>query len=414
MPSMTETGVPAGRLIAGLLACLALAGTAVAVRAEPQAAVDAEAPALYRVIHLRPQISLTSLPDINARDQVVFGLETPVGQRGFFYDGTRVRDIGTLGGPSTWVAKLNDAGQVTGRSEVARDTHHAFVWSVDGGMVDLGTLPEASHSVGNDINNHGVVTGTSWGDFVPPHAFRWSAESGMEDLGAFTTGIAGISYGQAINDAGLITGVSDTEEPARHAFVWTRETGLVDIHTLAGQDSYPVAVGAAGEVAGHYLVDGRYRAFLWTAATGMRDLGTAGGNESLVIAMSDNARIAGVINLPDEIQHAMTWTRAGGMVDLGTLGGVHSRALDVNNKGQVVGAARNAAGQFRGFVWSAGRGMVDLNTRLRNAPPGLVVGAASAISGNGAIVAESSAGLVLLKPCCGERPRGAPTPAPAR
>lgn len=406
MPSMTETGVPAGRagrLIAGWLACLALAGTAAAARAEPQAVVDAEAPALYRVIHLHPLTSLTSLPDINSREQVVFGLQTRVDQRAFFYDGTRVRDIGTFGGPSTWVSKLNDAGQVTGGSEIAFDTHHAFVWSVDGGMVDLGTLPGASNSMGDDINNHGVVTGTSWGDVVPPHAFRWSAASGMEDLGAITTGIAGTSYGQALNDAGLITGVSNTQESARHAFVWTRETGLVDIHTLSGQDSYPVAVAAAGEVAGHYLVDGRYRAFLWTAATGMRDLGTDGGDNSLVTAMSDNAHIVGVINFPGEIQHAMSWTRASGMVDLGAGGGTHSRALGVNNKGQVVGAVLVADGELRGFVWSAGHGMVDLNTRLRNAPPGLVIGAASAISDNGVIVAESSDGLVLLKPCCADR-----------
>jgi hypothetical protein len=45
--------------------------------------------------------------------------------------------------------------------------------------------------------------------------------------------------------------------------------------------------------------------------------------------------------------------------------------------------------------------MIDLNTRLRNAPPGLVVTGGVAISDSGAIVAESNSGLVLLMPGTG-------------
>ena len=421
MPSPNATPAPvsatrASRFFPWLLAVLAIAGAAVAAGEAPQAAGLRAAPALYRVIVLRPEINMTTLPEMNAQGQAAFGLDTAEGQRGFFYDGTRVHDLGTLGGPATWVNALNDAGQITGLSYLTPEIHHAFVWSVESGMIDLGTRPEGSHSTGSDINNDGVVTGTSWdGPLVPPHAFRWTAEGGLEDLGAFATGIGGVSYGEAINDAGLIAGASDKEDNTqRHAFVWRRDTGLVDIHTLPGDDSIPVAVGAGGEVAGNYVVSADdsviYHAFLWTAATGMQDLGTAGGTESFVLAMSENAHIAGQINFPGERQHAMSWTRAGGMVDLGTLGGTHSSALYVNNKGQVVGRSLDASGQNRGFIWTAQHGMVDLNTRLRNAPAGLVVRIASAISDNGAILAESSAGTVLLKPCCAERQSAIPAP----
>ena len=76
--------------------------------------------------------------------------------------------------------KLND-----GRSYLAPENHHAFVWSADGGMTDLGALPGHGESHGAAINNDGVVTGTSWANGpVPPHAFRWSAGDGIEDLGA--------------------------------------------------------------------------------------------------------------------------------------------------------------------------------------------------------------------------------------
>ncbi|USX16490.1 hypothetical protein NHH88_12190 [Oxalobacteraceae bacterium OTU3CAMAD1] len=410
----------AARFFSWLLVALLCASVAATAREDPQ--VDAEsatadaAPALYRVIVLHPGTLLTSLPDINSKDQVAFGLETAEGHRGFFYDGIRVHDIGTLGGQTTWVQGLNDAGQITGRSYLSPENHHAFVWSVDGGMIDLGALPGYSESDGAAINNHGVVTGTSWANGpVPPHAFRWSAEGGMEDLGAFSTGIEGVSFGYAINDAGVIAGASDRPGAYRHAFVWRRETGMVDIHTLGAGDSYPGVVGAGGEVAGNYVDLGGdtafIHAFLWTAATGMQDLGTAGGSESVVTAMNDYGRIAGLINFPDERQHAMSWTRSTGMVDLGTLGGTQSIAFDVNNKGQVVGRSRDASDQDRGFVWTAQEGMIDLNTRLRNAPAGLVVGAALSISDSGAILAEASAGMVLLKPCCADRPRGLPAPA---
>jgi probable HAF family extracellular repeat protein len=89
------------------------------------------------------------------------------------------------------------------------------------------------------------------------------------------------------------------------------------------------------------------------------------------------------------------------MVDLGTLGGRFSRAVAVNTKGQVVGGALTKRGVSRAFIWTAKQGLVDLNTRLRHAPPGLVLDFAMAISDNGSIVAGSNAGLMLLKPDCG-------------
>ncbi len=370
----------------------------------------------YRVVNLGAD-PLSALPKINARGQVSFSLNPGAGSRGYFYNGKTVQDIGTLGGAETLAVDLNEAGQVTGGSFLARGSEHAFVWTAGGGMRDIGVLPQASNARAAAINRHGVVTGTSEAvpDF-PPRAFRWSAAGGMEDLGAFTPGSGSFSSGTALNDAGVITGSSTTAELNGHAFAWTRAGGLIDIDTLQGLDSIGVAVGAGGHVAGNVIRDDSflYHAFLWTPGAGMKDLGTAGGTETFVTAMSPGLQIAGIINLPDGTQRALSWTRSGGLRNLGTLGGTTSFALAINGKGQIVGLAENRAGEARAFAWTAQAGMVDLNKRLRNAPPGLVLDNAIAINDGGAIVATSNAGLVLLKPVNGSKsePAGGPAVGP--
>jgi len=388
-----------GRSSLWLLPCL-LAGLAPANGAGPAEPQAAAAPARYRVINLGTG-DLSELPVINSKAQVSFSMQSGAGSRGYFYDGTATTDIGTLGGPGTNAVDVNDAGQVTGRSTLPSGLEHAFVWRSGGGMVDLGVLAGASASAGAAINNRGVVAGTSSGALTPPHAFRWSATSGIEDLGAFTAGIASFSSATLINDADLIAGNSDTAAMNRAGFVWTRASGLIDISGPGGGDAYPYAVGPKDQVAGAFSGPANgylYHAFVWTRAGGMLDLGTAGGTESFVLAMNPGMHAAGVIDFGTDRQHAMSWTRTAGMRDLGTLGGLQSRAIDVNGKGQIVGSADNASGDSRAFLWSAEQGMIDLNTRLRDAPAGLALDDALAINDNGAIVATSNAGLLLLKP----------------
>jgi probable HAF family extracellular repeat protein len=392
-------------LLMALAAAATAATTVAAQQAQPSRTADREqgsAYTTYRVINLAPGL-LATLPRINARGQVSFSMQADGGAVGYFYDGNTVRDIGTLGGGQTLAADLNDAGQVTGGSLTSAGVEHAFVWRTGTGMLDIGTPTGSGESSGAAINRHGVVTGSSYADFTP-RAFRWSASSGNESLGALTSGLGSTSFAGALNDAGLIAGSSDTADGRRHAFAWTRSTGIVDIDTLNSYDALVVAVGSNGEVAGNRLasLDALgYHPFLWTRATGMRDLGTGGGSSAAVLAMTPDLHMAGLINFGDDIQRAMSWTRSSGIRNLGTLGGTSSRADDVNAGGQVVGFAQNRAGDWRAFVWTAKQGMLDLNKYLRRAPPGLVVDDALAINDSGAIVATSTAGLVLLRPDSG-------------
>ncbi|MCD2517215.1 PKD domain-containing protein [Massilia sp. G4R7] len=390
-----------------LLLALAMGGSALAGPAGAPVLDDGKhgpAPAGYRVVNLGSG-DLSALPKINAKGQVAFSLWDGAASHGYFFDGERVRDIGTLGGSDTVALGLNDAGQVAGGSFTAAGGERAFVWSAGGGMLDLGVLPGAGNSRAQAINRHGVVTGYAEGvPSTPPLAFRWSRTDGMTSLGALAPDAGGASFGAALNDAGLIAGAADTASFDRHAFAWTATRGLADIDTLGSSFSDVVAVGARGEVAGSRVPAGNallYRAFLWTPGGGMRDLGAAGAAESFALAMSPGARIAGLVNLAGGDQRAMTWTRAEGMRVLGTFGGANSRAIQANDRGQVVGYATDRTQDFRAFLWSARSGLVDLNTRLRQAPPGLVLDDALAINDDGAIVASSNAGLVLLTPGAG-------------
>lgn len=406
------------RRFLGLLPCL-FGGVLVAGAVwagQPQTAAAGNTPpatrVTYRVINLGPGI--VSGAAINASGQVAFSLEETDGDprnpvsRAWFYDGTTTVGIGTLGGQRTNVAGLNNAGQVAGASVLAGGAvNHAYLWSKRTGMLDLGTLSGVGSSVAVAINNREQVAGNSHAPNGQTHAFRWTAAAGMEDLGTFPGGLQ--SNARAINDAGLVAGFSNLSDVESHAFAWTRKTGLIDLGTLGGPGSQAVAVDAEGQVAGEsFTTGGGLHAFIWNRSRGMEDLGTASASESFTVAMSANGHVVGYIMFPPNgLRHPFSWTRASGLVDIGTLagGGGDGFARAVNNKGQVVGVGDIPNGDTpspnRAFLWTASEGMIDLNTRLRHAPRGLVLEAGFAINDSGSIVAQSNAGLVLLRPDCG-------------
>ncbi|HLY17538.1 MAG TPA: hypothetical protein VKR61_09945, partial [Bryobacteraceae bacterium] len=128
------------------------------------------------------------------------------------------------GNPDGSANAINDLGQVAGASgacaaafnyifETYLQPLHALLWE-DGKTTDLGTLGGTGLGPtpfnGNqalDLNNRGQVVGSSdlKGD-ANFHAFLWTRETGMQDLGTVPGDANSVAIG--INGAGQVVGVS--------------------------------------------------------------------------------------------------------------------------------------------------------------------------------------------------------------
>jgi probable HAF family extracellular repeat protein len=348
--------------------------------------------------------STNSKPPPPLPAQIVNPVLPHFSRRTLFYDGHTTRDIGNLGRNRTYAMGLNDSGHVVGRSQYAGgrfefDAVHAFRWRQGAGIVELGSLGQAAYSYAQDVNNLGFAAGASYfsGRLDERfHAVRWSPDGTILDLGTFW----GSSAAMAINEAGQITGNVGFADGNTRAFFWMPDAGMMDMGSLGSGGSGAIAMNASGQVTGNSPpARGRDpHAFSWKSGGRMIDLGTLGGRLSRAVDINGAGQIAGVSTTPRGDDHAFYWSGTGRIVDLGTFGGARSYASQINREGVIVGQAMLRNGSFHGFSWTPNGGKVDLNRRLGIRPRGLVIENALGIADNGTIVAESNAGLVVLKP----------------
>jgi probable HAF family extracellular repeat protein len=228
-----------------------------------------------------------------------------------------IQDLGTLGGPSSSAAAINDYGQVVGTSVTADGFTRAFVYA-EGSMYDLGTL-------GGDL----------------------TAEA------------------RGINNRGQVVGVAATAGNALHAFLF--EGGVMqDLGTLGGSSSAANAINDAGQVVGEAaLANGQTRAFVYAAGS-MIDLGALGrgATSSAATGINNLGRIIGTSDLgsdrsPFDSSSAHPFVFAAGtMVDLRpaigpTLDYISPRAI--NDADQIVGGElAHVQARGVGFIFSGG------------------------------------------------------------
>lgn len=131
--------------------------------------------------------------------------------------GQTFTDLGTLGGPYSQALAINDSGFVTGNADIYRSftlkrrgITHAFVWSVQTSMRDLGTLG-GDYSYGTSINadNHVVGYSTIYGSDNRIHAFIHDGAK-MRDLGSLdgTSTESDRSFALGVNSADQVVGYS--------------------------------------------------------------------------------------------------------------------------------------------------------------------------------------------------------------
>jgi len=204
-----------------------------------------------------------------------------------------ISHLPSLAPNSTGMANdINSSNQIVGQSNTAGSETHAVLWSLNGSIMDLGTLG-GTFSSANAINPSGVVVGISSNASFVSHPFMWSANMGMMDLGL----LPGTSTGnaEAINASGHVVGYC--VDSAHHAFFYNGT--MVSIGTLGGNNSYAKAINASDMVVGQaQLANGTFHAFVWSPADGMQDLNTLSGNASPLIvdatSIDDRGDIAGV------------------------------------------------------------------------------------------------------------------------
>lgn len=198
---------------------------------------------------------------INADGAVVGSAQTPQGNwRAFLYErSTGMRQLGTLGGNSSYGMALNRAGHAVGFADTASDDFHAFLYIKGEQMQDLGTLG-GKISYASGINNQGQVVGTSAMPDGYRHAFLYDAARGMVDLGT----LGGLSSSAAaINDKGVIVGASQTRDRRWHAFIY--ENGrMTDLGAVIGAgSSFATDINNHGHVVGTILRGEERQSFVW-------------------------------------------------------------------------------------------------------------------------------------------------------
>lgn len=238
----------------------------------------------------------------------------------FFFDGVSIKDLGTLGGDSSWGVALNNSDQIVGGSTLTAGSaspQYAFLYR-NGVMQNLGLLPGGTTSVGVAINDSGAVIGK---------------------------GDSGIAMG---NRGILFQGGN-----------------AIDIGTLGGASTQPTAINNLGQIVGQSAltmdITGAAHAFLYQSGSAMMDLGTLGGKSSMATGINDVGQVTGWSNTGSGVQHAFLYQN-GAMTDLGVLGtGLKSQAVAINNRGEVVGdSLSNLNGGFRSFIYRGGT-MKDLS-----------------------------------------------------
>jgi probable HAF family extracellular repeat protein len=269
-----------------------------------------------------------TVSDINDRGQVVGGLTTNHGGRGFVWKNGSMKELGNGGFASA--VRINERGQIIGTSSGGHREEHAVLWK-NGTTKDLGfTFVTALNERGQIVGARFVPLG---GGVYGGAPVIWSSGNVSDLFGPAGRG----GQVSAINNRGQVVG---TKRNGR-AVLW--QNGKV---TDLGPGT-AVAINGRGQIVGYRTTPtGKSRAFLWQTGT-RTDLGPGA-----VVAINERGQVIGYRETPTGTK-AFLWQNGRTSV-LGALGGAWSFPTAISNRGQVVGYSTDRSGVQHAFVWQNG------------------------------------------------------------
>lgn len=236
--------------------------------------------------------------DINAAGQVAAVLEDEEGrQRGVLFEKGVLTELGAEPGMYSDARAISPSGEIVGSASRKDGSWRAFVFKRDTGLRELPTLGGPS-SYGMSINSHGHVVGFADTETRDWHAFLYTGGERLMDLG--TLG-GKTSYAAGMNNVGQVVGTATTRDEFRHAFIYDLQGGMRDLGTLGGRQSSATAINDAGVVVGASETrDRRWHAFVHDGKK-MVDLGAlVGFGNSFATDINNAGHVVGTVLLPDE------------------------------------------------------------------------------------------------------------------
>jgi probable HAF family extracellular repeat protein len=157
----------------------------------------------------------------------------------YVYTGGMAHDLGTLYGGVSAAVGINDAGIVVGQA-----SGHAFSYTEDGGLEDLGTHDgnPGDSSTASAINNLGQIVGDSYITAAGTTHAALFVDGKVEDIGT----LGGYSWANAINNLGQVVGQSAAADGIHAFFEDLATMQMVDLNNEIPPDTGWKLLNAGG------------------------------------------------------------------------------------------------------------------------------------------------------------------------
>ncbi len=250
--------------------------------------------------------------------------------------------ISAPGGGATRAWALNSQGVVVGEMETGDNEVHAFIWSSDKGLRELGTLG-GRNSRALDITDQGVVVGESETTAGEMRPFLWTESTGMRALPVTTSTVHGTAI--AANERGQVVGMIEDADGQRAA--WWEDGTVRLLPRLPGAGAFQALdVNKGGDVVGQIQTGAEEafagHAFYFPAGLAARNLTdfrlVSAFAGSAAVALNDAGEAVGYTMVDSARVRAFRYRPGAGFTLLEDHRALYSSARELNARGDVVGS----------------------------------------------------------------------------